>query len=94
MFIPDEVLEAIVCLIWSLNWRKGSLSYPRDLSLVRLRKSASKLTFSRVSLRVLRDFPYLGNDSMRVELMVARGLGGKLEVNLKHRKSIFVGQMN
>ena len=71
-FIPDEVLEAIVCLIWSLHWRKGSLSYPEDLSLVRSRKSASKLTFSRVSPRVLRDFSCSGNDSMRVELMVAR----------------------
>lgn len=61
-----------MCLIWSLYWRKGSLSYPEDLSLVRSRKSASKLTFSRVSPRVLRDFSCSGNDSMRVELMVAR----------------------
>ena len=51
---------------------KGSLSYPEDLLFVRSRKSASKLTFSTISLRVSRDFPCPGNDSMCKELKVAR----------------------
>ena len=51
---------------------KGSLYYPEDLLFVRFRKSALKLTFSMISLRVSRDFPCPGNDSMRKELMVAR----------------------
>ena len=51
---------------------KGSLSYPEDLLFVRSRKSALKLTFSMISLRVSKDFPCSGNDSMRKELMVVR----------------------
>ena len=51
---------------------KGSLSYPEDMLFVRSRKSALKLTFSMISLRVSRDFPCPGNDSMRKELMDAR----------------------
>ena len=36
------------------------------------RKSALKLTFSMISLRVSRDFPCPGNDSIRKKLMDAR----------------------
>ena len=51
---------------------KRSLSYPEDLLFVRFRESALKLTFSMISLRVSKDFPCPGNDSMRKELMVVR----------------------
>ena len=47
---------------------KESLYYPEDLLFVRSRKSALKLTFSMISLRVSIDFPCPGNDSMCKEL--------------------------
>ena len=51
---------------------KESLYYPEDLLFVRSRKSALKLTFSMISLRVSIDFPCPGNDSIRKKLMDAR----------------------
>ena len=56
---------------------KESLYYPEDLLFVSSRKSALKLTFSMISLRVSRDFPCPGND---FDLQEANGCEGHLVI--------------